>query len=219
MIQISNKYGIGLTILVITLMTILRVPHKSNQIASYGVLVLFLLNIGIQFDSGWRIIHQSSDSYEQSVVNAAPHADLDLRNMATFISHNTKSDIVLASNNFCCFGDSWFNNDLALYASGNLVKGESSFGGANFLLPAHSKRRFLIQGPRFMGANPSAELVKRMHLSLEFANSPTIDDVKKLKEYHVSAFVVNLSLTKMRDWSEFAVTKYSNEKFSLLMLK
>ena len=70
-----------------------------------------------------------------------------------------------------------------------------------------------------MGANPSAELVKRMHLSLEFANSPTIDVVKKLKEYHVSAFVVNLSLTKMRDWSEFAVTKYSNEKFSLLMLK
>ena len=28
----------------------------------------------------------------------------------------------------------------------------------------------------------SAELVKRMHLSLEFANSPTIDDVEKLKE-------------------------------------
>ena len=45
----------------------------------------------------------------------------------------------------------------------------------------------------------SAELVKRMHLSLEFANSPMIDDVEKLKEYHVSAFVVNMSLTKMRD--------------------
>jgi hypothetical protein len=92
-------------------------------------------------------------------------------------------------------------------------------GGANFLLPAHTQRRFLIQGPRFVFQNFSNNLEDRMQLSLGFANNPTTDTILKLKKYGVKGFVVNLSLTQIRDWSQFANTLYANDEFVFMTLK
>jgi hypothetical protein len=154
--------------------------------------------------------------------NSAPFAQSDLRELGTWIRTNTDSDIILASNNFCCAGSDWWQ----LIASDptahlNQVFGEAKWGGANYLLPAESRRRFLIQGLRFQtgyGA-PSDEQIKRMSISLEFANKPSRKVVEQLRFYGVSGYVANLTLTEHRDWSAFAVEKFRSGDFVYLEFK
>ena len=216
--QFFSKFGLGIFVFVMLLIFAFVFYRNIKAVLASGVIILILLNLGIQFDSGWRIIHHSSDTYERSGVNAAPHASLNLRLLAAYIDKNTEADILLASNNFCCSGDSWFDLDLNELRNGSLVFNENSLGGANFLLPAYTRRKFLIQGPRFLYKATSNDWVERMHLSLDFANHPTLDTVEKLKSFGVNGFVVNLSLTQFRNWSRFAKTLYSNEEFVYLSL-
>jgi hypothetical protein len=218
-VRATNQFGIGVFALVAVLIALVIVPHNSGKLIAYGVLVCALLNVGIQFNSGWVIVHQSSNTYEASGGNSAPHANPNLRLLSAFVKSNTDSDIVLASNNFCCPGSAWFDKDLLELRAGNLNFDESSLGGANFLLPAYTQRKFLVQGPRFVYQNFSNDLEDRMKLSLGFANNPTMDTVLKLKTYGVKGFVVNLSLTQIRDWSQFANTLYANDEFVFMTLK
>jgi len=98
--------------------------------------------------------------------------------------------------------------------------GEDKWGGANYLLPAETRRRFLVQGLRFQTGYESAtaEQIHRMSLSLDFANRPTSQITTDLKALGVSGFVVNLSLTENRDWSEFAIEKFRSGDFLYLEL-
>jgi hypothetical protein len=100
---------------------------------------------------------------------------------------------------------------------------EPSWGGANYLLPAESRRRFLIQGPNFTdtaacycGTSLSEEMQSYMTLSLEFANSPDESSLTELRRLGVDGFVVNLSLTDWRDWSGFATEKFTAGNFLFL---
>lgn len=161
--------------------------------------------------------------------NSAPFADLDLQIVGKYIRDNTPDDFVLASNNFCCHGDDWWRrirNSIKIYDSttGNDSLGlEPSWGGANYLLPAESRRRFLIQGPNFTdtaacycGTSLSEEMQSYMTLSLEFANSPDESSLTELRRLGVDGFVVNLSLTDWRDWSGFATEKFTAGNFLFL---
>jgi hypothetical protein len=218
-VSATNQFGIGVFALVGILIAVVIVPRNSGKAIASGVLVCALLNVGTQLNSGWVIVHQSSDNYEESGGNSAPHANLNLRLLSAFVKSNTDSNIVLASNNFCCLGSAWFDKDLLRLRTGDIIYDESTLGGANYLLPAHTQRRFLIQGPRFVFQNFSNNLEDRMQLSLGFANNPTMDTVLKLKTYGVKGFVVNLSLTQIRDWSQFANTLYANDEFVFMTLK
>ena len=124
----------------------------------------------------------------------------DLIAVGKFIRDNTNQEIVLASNNF--YSDQFQ-------------------GGFNYLLPAETQRRFLMQGLSFQTglASPSTEQIKRMNLSLEFANQPSTLVLKRLKEYGVKGYVVNLALTDRRDWTEFATESFKSGDFVFLILK
>ena len=92
-------------------------------------------------------------------------------------------------------------------------------GGANYLLPVETRRRFLLQGLRFQTglAEPSIEQLKRLNLSIEFAENPSTLLLKRLKEYGVEGYVVNLALTDRRDWSEFATEAFRSGDFVFLV--
>jgi hypothetical protein len=124
----------------------------------------------------------------------------DLIEVGKFIRDKTDRDLILASNNF--------------YQ-------EFKQGGANYLLPVETRRRFLLQGLRFQTglAEPSIEQTKRMDLSIEFAENPSSLSLKRLKEYGVEGYVVNLALTDRRDWSEFANESFRSGDFVFLVLK
>jgi hypothetical protein len=58
-----------------------------------------------------------------------------------------------------------------------------------------------------------------MTLSLDFANQPTASTAQSLKAYGVSGYLVNLKLTKVRDWSMFGTVKFAAGDFAYIELK
>jgi hypothetical protein len=149
--------------------------------------------------------------------NSAPNPTSDLLALGDFVRSYTPSNAIFASNNFCCSGENWFNSIL----NKPTYFGESALGGANYLLPASLQRRFLIQGPRFQincCIDKFPDHIKRMSLSLKFANNPSDEVLNELKQYSVEFYVVNKSLTNLHSWQDFAKTIYENGEFILLKI-
>ncbi|NDC49412.1 MAG: hypothetical protein EBZ61_10120 [Micrococcales bacterium] len=163
-----------------------------------------------------------SNNYLNWPANSAPFANDDLRSVGLWIRKNTTPEVVLASNNFCCAGDDWWQA-IALEPAEHLreASGETKWGGANYLLPAETRRRFLAQGLRFQTwqGMPTLDQIARMSVSLQFANSPSPEVVERLRLYGVSGYVVNLALTEHRDWSPFAVELARTGDFVYLELR
>ena len=193
-----------------------------QRVVLMASLTLVSVSIGSNLSSYKQQMSRGPAFYTNWLGNSAPFATPDLVALGRFIRSSTKSDAVLATNNYCCSGQSWWHeirNDLTLH---NLSSyGETKWGGANYLLPAETRRRFLVSGLRFQTgeALPTSEQVRRMDLSLSFANNPTKEVASELKSYGVSGYIVNLALTNKRDWSEFAVEEFRSGEFAYLELK
>lgn len=145
----------------------------------------------------------------------------DLRALSAFIQDTTDEKAVLASNQFCCVGEEWaepgrFEFESLFLKGPNGEQGQvnqARFGGHDYMLPAHVRRRFLAQGLRLYlllrdESLSREEPMRRLRLSLEFANRPSSRSLEELRSLGVSGFVVNLSLTEQRDWSRFADEKF-----------
>lgn len=192
----------------------------------YMVLMIALslaaVTVGSRISSYKQQLSLGPSSYTTWSGNSAPFATPDLVALGKFVRSSTESSAVLATNNFCCAGQIWWNvitDDLDYH---NLsASGEMKWGGANYLLPAETRRRFLINGLRFQTGSslPTSEQIRRMSLSLSFANNPTARIAGDLRSYGVSGYIVNLALTSRQDWSEFAVEKFRNGNFVFLELK
>lgn len=141
----------------------------------------------------------------------------DLRALSAFVQETTDEKAVLASNQFCCFGEDWaepgrFEFESLFLHGPDGVRGQvnqARFGGHDYMLPAHIRRRFLAQGLRLYlllqdESISREEPLRRLRLSIEFANRPSSRSLAELRSLGVSGFVVNLSLTEQRDWSQFA---------------
>jgi hypothetical protein len=216
----------GSGFIIVLCIVIIAICSTASRAKTYlpPLLIVMLLGFASGTSVGYyqRLQTDGLGQYLNWQNNSAPFAQSDLRELGTWIRTNTDSDIILASNNFCCAGSDWWQ----LIASDptahlNQVFGEAKWGGANYLLPAESRRRFLIQGLRFQtgyGA-PSDEQIKRMSISLEFANKPSRKVVEQLRFYGVSGYVANLTLTEHRDWSAFAVEKFRSGDFVYLEFK
>ena len=187
------------------------------------VLVPLLSCLSLRADNMTDYFRSRQNSDESLFIspdgsNSAPNPTIDLLALADFVRQNTAPDSIFASNNFCCAGDTWFNSVL----EEPTYTGESALGGANYLLPASLQRRFLIQGPRFQincCIEQFPDHIKRLRLSLEFANNPSNAVLNKLKQYSVKFFVVNKSLTDVRDWQDFSTIVYENGEFVLLQIQ
>jgi len=151
-------------------------------------------------------------------INLPASRSPGLRELGDFVRRELPRGVVLASNNFCCFGESWIDKPTT-------ANSRAAFGGANFQLSAETQRRFLAQGLLFGGAyyrspprlNEDEE--RRLRLSLSFANSPSLQDLTSLREFGVTHFIVNLQLTDHLDWSEFGSVIFRVDEFIIIELK
>ena len=178
------------------------------------------LTIGIQLDSARRFATYGTSIYTSSQNNDPAFPTNHLRAVGKYIRLNTDKDLILATNDFCCFGDAWWQP--LEEGTDESVSGTKPWrwGGDNHLVVAESRRRILIQGLAFqLGAGiPTSEQIGRVSLSLEFANQPSAEAVQRLQRARVSGFVVNLDLTEHRDWSEFAIKRFQSGNYVYLEL-
>lgn len=145
------------------------------------------------------------------------------RDVAEWIDVNVPREAVMATNRFCtkCSGKDWFERDLALVGDDyNFAYTDTILGGNDFRLTSLSRRRFLIQGPRYLLVNgyPIDEAAARTRLSLEFANVPSAESRLALAEYGVTHFVVDTSLTDNGSWTPWATEVYRNDRFVVVRL-
>jgi hypothetical protein len=149
--------------------------------------------------------------------NSSANPTVDLVSLGNYVRENTAIDSVIASNNFCCNGISWWTD----YLENPTYFGENAVGGANYLLPASLQRRFLIQGARFqIGCciQSFPEHIDRINLSLMFANEPSISSLLALRQYGVDYFVINKRLSAQLNWANYATPVFENNEFLLLKL-
>lgn len=214
----------GLALVFLLVIGIIGVFSRGRPRLIVVALLVSLLAFvtGGSLDSYRKTLAWGPGVYENWGGNSSPFPGDDLRQLAGWIRSNTPKDMVLASNNFCCAGIEWWEQVAAnpkLHLAN--VFGEGKWGGANYLLPAETRRRFLMQGLRFQVGYgvPTEEQIDRLTTSLEFANSPSPESLHKLLNYGVSGFVVNLSLTEQHDWSQLATERARSGSFVFLELR
>ncbi len=208
-----------------------RSSWKPGQLL--GVLLIgFSIVVGGWFDLARRTHEWGPSVYTSSEVNQAPFATSDLADVGTYVRLSTDADAILATNDFCCSGMTWWNSirtQLSQDSQGR-TQGWSElqvddlpvWGGDNYSASAVTRRRFVMLGLGFQTGQvngPSLDQINRMNLSLQFANGPTQETLDGLKGYGASGYVVNLSLTDNRDWSEFAIEKFRSGDFLYLELR
>jgi hypothetical protein len=215
-----------LPILLLLIVVYIALMFSSKPLIE-SLSVLLVLSVSFAFGSslfGSRESYQRNRSwYEDWAVNSQPHATQTLLEVADFLRLESPRGAIVASNNFCCSGSSWLEDELQLGISDKSYlrsHKESKWGGGNSLLVAYSQRRFLVQSPRFLtGHNyPSEDLQKRLRSSVDFAASPSPELVESLRSYGVSYFVVNLNQTPVRNWEKLGTVLVSNSDFLLLEL-
>jgi len=221
---------------------------KASRMARTGIAVALTavtltVAVGTQLDYSRRVLTWGTSVYYNWPANDSPFPNADLANVGRYIRNNTSSDAIFASNNFCCFGNLWWKDIMSQIE----ISGEESlpftlinatwidelpleqranvasiiWGGDNYQTTAVTRRRFLMQGLSFQQGGfdkPTPEQLSRMSLSLEFANSPSSENAAALRSYGVSGFIVNLALTKIRDWAPFASEKFRDGQFVYLEL-
>lgn len=137
----------------------------------------------------------------------------------------TAETAVLATNRFCgasCRGADWFDQDLDLLGEDfNLPSSASGFGGNNFRLSAESRRRVLLEGPRWLlvnGYSPE-DARDRMSAALQFAETASENSRVKLEQFGVTHFVLHLpsrvSTIGLERYGEVVAT---NREFALIAL-
>ena len=101
-----------------------------------------------------------------------------------------------------------------------------SFDDSSFLISAVARRRVLVEGPRFViGGRPYPQwMTDRIALSTRFAQKPNEDDLRTLKDYGVSWFVVSERFLPTgtlvdSDWTEFGVIRYHQDGIAIIELR
>jgi len=176
-------------------------PRKGYRSRLYAAALLTVAGFLIGHSLYQYVERSRLDESHFTSYREASYPSSDLIAIGEFVRNNTPADIVLASNNFCCFGIGWWS-DIE-------TRIENEMGGSNYMLPAVTQRRFLAQGLRFQGAiSANDELLERVALSLKFANEPNTAVFMSLRDLGVQGFVVNLNLTSHRNWDAYATERF-----------
>jgi hypothetical protein len=198
----SEILSVLVAVLILSVVTVLWLTDRIFFYSLKTLLISFVFMSGILFsfkiNTFFFNLSRTNHYYSLEETTIPVFGTSDLIAVGKFIRDNTNQEMVLASNNFYL---------------------QQVQGGSNYLLPAETQRRFLMQGLAFQTglASPSTEQIKRMNLSLEFAYQPSALVLKRLKEYRVEGYVVNLALTDRRDWSEFATESFRSGDFVFLV--
>lgn len=208
----------GISVAVISILFLLWRYRKdlTKNLTQIGVLLSVLfLGFGLGEGAAGSSLRYLAgpDAFIESDDNSAVMPSPDLVEVAEIVRTSTKFDYVLATNNFCCDGTAWLDNQLQEIRRHPELESESwpeKYGGANYLIPAVTQRRTLASGLKFTTARmPSDSVIHMMRSSLEFANTPSLQTMTELCELGADGALINLSLTSSQEWSGPGVVRAS----------
>ena len=173
------------------------------------------------------------EEYPESNRNFASRIGLDrpdLQTASSWISANTKTSAVFATNDFCgavsksCNKDTdWdalleFSMKCTQFA---VLRTDKCNAGGYQLLTAVVHRRFLA-GNYYVGISDGSAIkpwvVKRVLDSVNFAKSPTNETLSALKDSNVGWYLLRRELTVESDWEKFGNIRYSNSSYYVIEL-
>lgn len=165
---------------------------------------------------------------------SASHPDTDTLELGIWIRDNTINETVLASNSFCCKGTQWLDIALAQLREidmnyKTLRNREIAYGGANYLLPAVTQRRFLLAGPRFYASpgtivtnasdNSESEILIWLEASVRFGESGDRQLGQVLKAGGADYFIVDkFALAEPSLIPDFQLPRYENSRYLVVEL-
>ena len=162
-----------------------------SAMAAIIVFALFIRSTGIHFLRFALILGLSISSFVGYLVHVGlqsqntDRVDISVEEVELFewIRLNTTPDSVLATNRYLCRDEFDCDHDDSSQA-----------------LSAFSRRRVYIEGPRFVsGGHPNADWVKkRVELSLDFADDPTVEKSTTLEGLDVDYFLLDERFTSTR---------------------
>ncbi len=144
--------------------------------------------------------------------------------VGTWLRQHTPERAIIATNHFCgiqCFGPDWFENDYRNLDDTYLYpQSPTGYGGFDFILSDYAERRFFIEGSRFLLVNgmPRQEVRQRMNLVLDFANNPTVESTRSLRDLGVSYFVLEKNATQAKLFNQVTTIVYENSNYLVLLL-
>jgi hypothetical protein len=190
-------------------------PRASRVALGVFTVVSFAVGLSVGESAGRYWI--GSESFTKSSDNSAPMADDGLVSLGHFVSKTTPISYVLATNNFCCSGSSWLKYEVdEVLADGARLNTTwaTKFGGANYLVAAETQRRTLVSGLRFVVSSLiTKDIVQKLKMSVEFANSPSLEKMKDLCDLGADGAVINLRLTARDSWNGPGVVKFISGDF------
>lgn len=203
--------------------------QASRQITITASLTTLVLSIGAwtsinRFDQLNDRLKNPSDSLVPDTT--ASHPDEHTWEVGEWIRRYTPENSVIATNSFCCQGSEWL--DVALseinavdsnYQS--LKNRELAYGGANYLLPAVTHRRFYLAGPRFVIGNISdpRSLASALEYSVTFGVDADNESLIALREASVDYFVLDKWVLGNNPLQSFFSTNlFENHRYVLVAL-
>ena len=173
------------------------------------------------------------EEYPESNRNFSSRIGLDrpdLQSASNWISTNTKTSAIFATNDFCggisktCNSDTdWdalldFSMKCTQFA---VLRTDKCNAGGYQLLTAVVHRRFLA-GNYYVGISDGSAIkpwvVKRVIDSVNFAKSPSSETLIALKDSNVGWYLLRRELTSNRNWEKFGDIRYSNSSYFVIEL-
>ena len=116
---------------------------------------------------GFTSTRQISQNFENSIVS-----NTDFQSLNWLRNNSEENDVVATNRLLCSEGD------------------DCGFDDSSYLISAISQRRVLVEGPRFViGGRPYPQWMnERIDMSLDFADAPTIDGIRRLAEQGIKWF-------------------------------
>jgi hypothetical protein len=151
-----------------------------------------------------RINFSPAKPTDYSIEVTASEQDLEA---LKWIDESLPDDSMIATNRLLCLD--------------NVLCGENS---GSHLVSAVSRRRLLIEGPRFIPRARTAVgeyqawALQRARLSVGFINQPSALNSEQLKNYGVSIIYVQKSATTTNSWEPWASIAFENDSAAVLVL-
>ena len=200
---------------------------KITALTLVGLLAMSVGFFSINYEKNIR------QEYPESDRNFASRIGLDrpdLQSASNWISTNTKTSAIFATNDLCgqvsksCNKDTnWdalldFSMKCTQFA---VLRTDKCNAGGYALLTAIVHRRFLA-GNYYVGISDGSAIkpwvVKRVMDSVNFAKLPSNETLTALKDSNVGWYLLRRELTSDKNWAKFGNIRYSNSSYIVIEL-
>ena len=214
----KNKFGGSATVSII------------RSFTSLSLVGLLAMSGGFYSTNYAKNIRQEYPESERNFESRIGLDRTDLQTASSWISKNTETSAIFATNDFCGQLSKTCNKDTDWDALLNfsmkctqfaVLRTDKCNAGGYQLLTAVVHRRFLA-GNYYVGISDGSAIkpwvVKRVLDSVNFAKSPSNETLGALKDSNVDWYLLRRELTADDNWGKFGTIRYSNSSYYVIEL-